>query len=41
MLLQSERESEMHFPAIWRPKFQKSFIFVPTMGAAHRDNELS
>ena len=22
MLLQSERVSEMHFPAIWSPKFQ-------------------
>ena len=26
MLLQSERVSEMHFPAIWRPEFQKTFF---------------
>ena len=25
ILLDSERVSKMHFPAIWRPKFQKKF----------------
>ena len=32
MLLQSERVLEMHFPAIWRPKFQKKIPSVPTWG---------
>ena len=42
MLLQSERVSEMHFPPIWKTKFQKqNFSLVPAMKASHRDTELS
>ena len=39
MLLQSERVSEMHFPVIWRHKFEE--FLVPTMGTLHGDSELS
>ena len=32
ILLQSERVSEMHFPVIWRPEFQKFFLCCLTCG---------
>ena len=40
MLLQSERVSEMHFPAIWRPEFQ-NFLSLYTLGIPHGDSKLS
>ena len=36
MLLQSEKVSEIHFPAIWIPKLQK--FLVLTMRAPHGDS---
>ena len=32
MLLLSERVLEMHFPANWRPKFQKVLLWYPPWG---------
>ena len=32
ILLQPEGLSEMHFPAIWRPKFQIFFLWCPPWG---------
>ena len=32
MLLQSEGVLEMHFPANWRPKFQKALLWYPPWG---------
>ena len=40
-LLQPERVSEIHFLAIQRPKFQKIFPLLSTLGIPHGDSELS
>ena len=37
MLLQSERMSEMHFPSIWRPEFQKVFLRCPPWDTSWRN----
>ena len=38
MFLQSGKVPEMHFPAIWIPKFQKKLTLVPTRVAPHGDS---
>ena len=43
MLLQTERVSEMHFPVIFRPEFQKKkkIPLLSTLGIPHGDSEPS